>query len=82
MTEHVRSDQLRRFVRGQSTAAENLQIVAHLLGGCAVCSRLVHELLHPTIPQGAYDEPFDRFVGRLMSERRSGAVPLRFLALP
>jgi hypothetical protein len=82
MTEHVPSDQLRRFVRGQSTAAENLRIVGHLLGECAVCRHLIQEMLRPTIPRGAYDEPYDRVVARLMSEQRSGAVPLLFLALP
>jgi hypothetical protein len=80
MTEHVAGDQLRRFVKGQGTRAENRQVVEHLLGECGQCRSVVREVLRPEIPQGAYDEPFDRMLGRIVSEQRLGTVALRILA--
>jgi hypothetical protein len=77
MTEHVGSEHLRRFARGEGTEEENRRVVAHLLGKCSQCGGIVQEVLRPEIPQDAYDEPFDRLLARSVSEQR-----LRSLALP
>jgi hypothetical protein len=79
MTGHVGIDQLRRFARGQGTAAENCQVVMHLMHECGLCVAVVQEVLHPKIPEGAYDEPFDRILAQKVSEQRLRSIGLPWL---
>jgi hypothetical protein len=48
--EHPAEETLRRFRRGEGSPAENREVVAHLLRGCTVCSKIVRQAIQPETP--------------------------------
>jgi predicted HD phosphohydrolase len=40
---HPGLEQIKRFVRGEASPAENRELVRHLLHGCPECQKVVHE---------------------------------------
>jgi hypothetical protein len=71
MDHPVSSRCLERFAEGRTTPAENRSLVAHLMRGCADCSRRLAKLVRPEIPAGAYDAVFTR-VERSVSDTIGG----------
>jgi hypothetical protein len=60
--DHPSEEALRRFASGKAPRREGKAVVAHLLKGCAGCSRKLSSLLEPKpVTAGAYDEALDRF---------------------
>jgi hypothetical protein len=59
--EHPAEEALRRFVRGEGSPAENREVVAHLLRGCKICSKILREAIQPETPsvRGRAAEPAD-----------------------
>ena len=48
--EHPAEETLRRFRRGEGSPAENRKVMAHLLRGCKICSKIVSEAIQPETP--------------------------------
>ena len=65
--DHPKEEALKRFVSGKATRQERKAVVAHLLKGCADCSRKLKSLIEPKpVAGGAYDEALERFDRELL----------------
>lgn len=70
-TEHPERAVFERLALGTASPEETRRIVRHLVGGCAVCSRLAEAARTPDpSPPSSYDEVFDR-VERRLAQRLS-----------
>ncbi len=47
---HPAAETLRRFLKREGSPAENREVVAHLLRGCKICSKITREAILPETP--------------------------------
>ena len=78
--EHPPEETLRRFVSGTARRQESKAVVAHLLKGCADCSRKLKSLIESEpVAGGAYDEALGRFDRGLLELLESSIDPAHTL---
>jgi len=74
--DHPTPDILDRLLAGAVTDAESKWALAHLLGGCAVCSRYLRGALHAIEP-GEGPARYDAAVAGLLERSASGVAAIR-----
>lgn len=78
--DHPPEESLKRFLSGMAPRQEGKVVVAHLLKGCADCSRKLKSLIEPApVAGGAYDEALRRFDRGLLDSLESSISPVQTL---
>jgi hypothetical protein len=78
--DHPAEETLKRFLSGKAPRQEGKAVVAHLLKGCAGCSRKLKLLIEPEpVAGGAYDAVLGRFDRALIELLESSIDPAHTL---